>query len=73
MLHTADVQQLYSSQDWEIRTEPVPVSVGGSSLMCGRNPTKEISSGSWLSGIYEQTSRQHEVYSFSLEPVCNCA
>jgi hypothetical protein len=29
----ADVQQLYSSQDWEIRTEPVPVSVGRSSLI----------------------------------------
>jgi hypothetical protein len=32
MVHTAAVLQLYNSQDSEIRTEPVPVSVGGSSL-----------------------------------------
>jgi hypothetical protein len=32
IVHTAAVLQLYNSQDSEIRTEPVPVSVGGSSL-----------------------------------------
>jgi hypothetical protein len=31
-VHTAAVPQLYNSQDSKIRTEPVPVSVGRSSL-----------------------------------------
>jgi hypothetical protein len=35
MVHTAAVPQLYKSQDSEISTEPVPVSVGGSSLLRG--------------------------------------
>jgi hypothetical protein len=33
MVHTAAVPQLYNSEDSEIRTEPVPVAVGGSSLL----------------------------------------